>query len=191
MWNQDKHQEIIADVKVVAGRLRELGGSTFGISVGDKGSKKTEAELDAQAALLKDILKICEANRIIANLHNHTYEVENNLHDLKGTMARVPEIKLGPDLNWLIRGKIDPVWFINTYKDKIVYMHIRDQYSNGKWTESIGEGDTDFAAIAKALKEINYSGPAAIELAFDSPPKRPLADDWKMSSSFVRQTFGW
>ena len=90
-----------------------------------------------------------------------------------------------------MRAGVDPVWFIKTYADKIVYMHIRDQYANGKWTEYVGQGVTDFPAIAKTLKEINYNGKAAIELAFDEPPKNPVREDWKMSREYVRKVFGW
>ncbi len=106
-------------------------------------------------------------------------------------MARIPNIKLGPDLNWLIRGGVDPVWFIKTYGHQMVYMHIRDQKANGKWTEAVGEGVTDFPAIAKALQERNYKGKAAIELAFDEPPVNSVREDWKKSREYVRKVFGW
>jgi sugar phosphate isomerase/epimerase len=125
------------------------------------------------------------------NLHNHTFEVINNLHDLKGTLARIPDIKLGPDLNWLVRGGIDPVWFIKTYGKQMVYMHIRDQDANGQWTEAVGEGVTNFPQIAQALKEMNYQGNAAVELAFDKPPSRTIKEDWKISRAYVNNIFGW
>ena len=76
--------------------LGDLKGKTLGISVGDARHLKTEAELDAQAALLRKIQGICADHGVEANLHNHTYEVINDLHDLKGTLARIPDIKLGP-----------------------------------------------------------------------------------------------
>ncbi len=115
----------------------------------------------------------------------------NDLHDLKGTLKRIPGIKLGPDLNWLVRGGVDPAWFIKTYGHQMVYMHIRDQKEDGKWTEAVGEGVIDFPAIARALKEINYKGRAAVELAFDDPPVRPVREDWKLSREYVRKIFGW
>jgi hypothetical protein len=99
--------------------------------------------------------------------------------------------KLGPDLNWLIRGGVDPVNFIRTYGSKMVYMHIRDQRQDGKWTEYIGEGITDFPAIAEALKEIDFKGEAAIELASDVPPQNPMKENWKDSRVYVRKVFGW
>lgn len=191
MWNKNEHEKVLEDVESVITNLHQLGGVNFGITVGDAGRLKTESELDAQAEILKKILKICEGKSVIANLHNHTFEVEDDLYDLKGTLARVPEIKLGPDLNWLIRGGVDPVEFIKTYGNKIVYMHIRDQNKEGVWTESVGEGVTDFSAIARALQEINYKGDVAIELASHVPPVKEMRENWKTSRAHVRKVFGW
>ena len=158
MWNKNEHQKILEDVELVVERLHLVGGTIFGITVGDAKHMKTEDELDAQAELLKKIITVCEKNKVEPNLHNHTFEVTNGLHDLKGTLKRIPDIKLGPDLNWLIRAGVNPVWFIKTYAGKIVYMHIRDQYANGKWTEYVGQGVTDFPGIAKALRGLQLIG---------------------------------
>ncbi|WP_149276814.1 sugar phosphate isomerase/epimerase family protein [Pareuzebyella sediminis] len=193
MWDQEQHESIMKDIHLVVPRLAKVGGKTFGISVGSKKEPKSEAELDAQANILGQIRKVCQDHGILPNLHNHTYEVENDMHDLKGTLSRIPDFKLGPDLNWLIRGGVEPVDFIQTYGDQIVYLHIRDQYNDGTWTEYLGQGTTDFKSIAEALKAVNFKGQAAIELAFPNEfePENELREDWKMSRSFVRQTFGW
>ncbi|MFP5041229.1 sugar phosphate isomerase/epimerase family protein [Parasediminibacterium sp. JCM 36343] len=193
MWDTDQHQKILDDINVVVPRLSQVGGKTFGISVGEPKGIKTEQQLDAQAVVLKKVLAICKDNGIQPNLHNHTYEVENGMHDLKGTLARIPDAALGPDLNWLIRAGINPIDFINTYGKQIVYLHIRDQYANGTWTEYLGQGVTDFPAIAAALKKQGFKGNAAIELAFPAgfTPVNPLKEDWKMSREYVNKTFGW
>jgi len=59
--------------------------------------------------------------------------------------------------------------------------------------ESVGEGDTDFAAIAGALREVGFEGVASIELAWESDfePTRPLRESLKMSREHIRQTMGW
>jgi sugar phosphate isomerase/epimerase len=191
MWNREEHTRLAEDLELVAANLESVGGSMLGITVGDARRVKTERELDDQASFLKKAMAICAKHNIEPNLHNHTFEVENNMHDLKGTMARVPEIALGPDLNWLVRGGVDPVWFIKTYGQKMVYMHLRDQDKTGQWTEALGEGAMDFPAIAKALKEMDYKGKAAVELAFDKPPVRPVKEDWKISRRHVKNVFGW
>jgi sugar phosphate isomerase/epimerase len=109
---------------------------------------------------------LCEKNGVELNLHNHTYEVENDLHDLKGTLARFPDAKLGPDLNWLVRGGVDPVQFLRQYGRQVVLLHLCDQLRDGRWSEALGEGDMDYGAIAAELREINFQGDAIIELAW-------------------------
>lgn len=190
LWNASEHSRIWQDINAVLDKLQQVGGNMIGMTVGDARRMKTEAELDAQADLLKKILARCKDKGILLHLHNHTFEVADHLHDLKGTLARIPDIKLGPDLNWLVRAGVDPVWFIRAYGKQMVYMHIRDQDASGKWTEAVGEGVTDFKAIAKALHDIHYTGRAAVELAFDQPPSRPVRDDWKMSRAYVEKVFG-
>jgi sugar phosphate isomerase/epimerase len=191
MWNKNEHQKILENIELVVERLHNIGGFMLGITVGDAKHIKTEEELDTQAEMLKEIMAICDENKVEPNLHNHTFEMTNDMHDFKGIISRVPDLKLGPDLNWLVRAGIDPVSFIKTFGDKLVYMHIRDQRADGRWTETVGEGVIDFPAIAKTLKEINYHGKAAIELAFDEPPKNPVREDWKKSREYVRKVFGW
>ena len=191
MWVKEDRQKILDDVSFVVGRLHELGGTMFGITVGDAGRKKTESEMDAQAELLMDILRVCEQNKVEPNIHNHTFEVTNNLHDLKGILARIPEIKLGPDISWLARAGVDPVSFVEQYGHQMVYMHLRDQTADNVFTEAVGEGMIDFPAIAAVLKKINYRGKAAIELAYEKPQQRANRENWKMSRDYVSEIFGW
>ncbi len=196
MWDRAKHQEVLDEAAKVVPRLAKLGGRTLGTSVGavkwGKKALKTPEQLDAQAELLRKIIAICEKNGVVLNLHNHTYEVENELHDLKGTLARIPDVKLGPDLNWLVRGGVDPVAFIRQYGKQIVFLHLRDQTKDGRWSEALGEGDMDYTAIAAALREINFAGHAVIELAHERNLKltRPLRESLKMSREYVRKVLG-
>ncbi len=199
MWDRNQHDAIWAMAEKIVPRLSALGGRTFGTSVGELrrvgGAMplKTTEQLDAQAEFLLKLRRLCADHGIVVNLHNHTYEVENGLHDLHGTLARIPDIKLGPDLNWLIRGGVDPVAFIRQYRGQIVFMHLRDQRKDGRWVEAIGEGDTDFAAIAAALREVGFQGDAVVELAHekDFKPTRPLRESVKLSRDYVRRTMGF
>jgi len=197
MWDRQQHQAILDDAQLVIPRLAKLGGRTLGISVGavkwgDK-TRKTPEQLDAQAELLAKIFAVCEQNGVVPNLHNHTYEVENDLYDLKGTLARLPGTKLGPDLNWLVRGGVDPAAFLRQYGSHIVFLHLRDQHQDGRWSEALGEGDMDYQAIAATLREIHFQGDAVIELAHerDFKPTRPLRESLKISRQFVKETLGF
>lgn len=193
MWDKSRHNEIYEDVDLVMSNLAMLGGRTFGTSVGEPGGRmKTEDELDAQAELLKRLVRLGEKKGIVLNLHNHTYEVAKGMHDLGGTLKRIPDMKLGPDLNWLLRAGVDPIEFLKKYRRQICFLHLRDQYANGKWSEALGEGDMDFVEIGKVLKEINFDGDVVIELAFenDFKPTRPLKETLKMSREYLRSTTG-
>lgn len=193
MWDRGQHASLMEECQTIIPRLNKLGGKTLGTSVGAAPKPKTPDQLDAQADFLRTLIKLCADHGVVLNLHNHTYEVENGLHDLKGTLARIPDVKLGPDLNWLIRGGVDPVQFIHEYGDRIVFLHLRDQKADGKWSEAMGEGCTDFAAIGKALRDVNFSGHAVIELAHESSfhPTRPIRESLKISREFVRKTLGY
>lgn len=193
MWDRSAHAEVLSDAELVVTRMGQIGGRTLGTSVGNTPEPKTADQLDAQADVLREIIAICEANGVVLNLHNHTYEVENNLHDLGGTLERIPDVKLGPDLNWLLRGGVDPVGFIRQYGSQIVFLHLRDQYADGKWSESLGEGDMDYAAIGDALRSVGFAGDAAVELAHerDFELTRPLGESLRMSRECVRETLGY
>ena len=193
MWDRTRHDAIMSDAELVITNLAKLGGRTLGTSVGNARGTKTEEQLDNQSELLRKIISLCEANEVVLNLHNHTYEVENDMHDLRGTLARIPNVKLGPDINWMIRGGVNPVQFIKQYSDRIVFLHLRDQKADGTWSEAMGEGDTDFVSIAQALNEIHFAGEAVVELAFESDfsPTRPIRESLKISREFVRDIFGY
>jgi sugar phosphate isomerase/epimerase len=108
-------------------------------------------------------------------------------------LSRIPEVKLGPDLNWLVRAGVDPVKFIRQFGRQIVFLHLRDQTKDGRWSEGMGEGNTDYAAIGQALRAVGFAGDAVIELAHESgfQPTRPLRETWKLSRTFVKQALGY
>ena len=193
MWDKQRHNEIFEDVDNIFTNMASVGGRTFGVSVGEPaGREKTEKEFDNQALLLKKLIALGEKNGIVLNLHNHTAEVSNNMFDLRGTLKRIPDVKLGPDLNWLLRAGINPVDFLREFRGQIVFLHLRDQFSNGKWPESMGEGNVNFNEIASVLKEISFEGDAIIELAHENGfvPTRPLKESLKMSRDYMKKTMG-
>lgn len=189
MWNHDAHGEILADAELVVTRLAQVGGRTLGVSVGATPQPKTPRQLDTQAELLRRILDLCHTHDVVLNLHNHTYEVKDDLHDLRGTLERLPEVKLGPDLNWLLRAGVDPVDFIRTFGDRIVFLHLRDQLADGKWSEALGEGTMDYGRIGETLSDIGFSGDAVIELAHERnvPLTRPLRESLRISCKRARE----
>lgn len=193
MWDRSQHAALLEDAELVIPRLARLGGTRLGTSVGDARRKKTGAELDAQAEALRQLMALCAKHKVELNLHNHIYEVADAEHDLKGTLARVPEARLGPDLDWLRGAGVDPVEFIQRHGKRIVFCHLRDRKPDNVWSEAIGEGNTDFAAIAGALRQAGFQGDVAIELAHPGgfQPTRPLRESLRISREHIRKTMGF
>ena len=193
MWNKDKHSEIYEDVDLIFNNMASVGGRTFGVTVGEPGGRaKTGDEFDNQADILMKLISLGKKKGIILNLHNHIFEVKNNMHDLRGTLKRIPDINLGPDLNWLLRAGVNPVHFLREFRNRINFLHLRDQLSNGKWPEAMGEGDVDFKEIAKVLQEIDFEGDVIVELAHEGgfSRTRELKESLKMSRNFMKKTMG-
>ncbi|WP_395340371.1 sugar phosphate isomerase/epimerase family protein [Ningiella sp. W23] len=192
-WDASKANEISEDLDNIFTNMQKLGARTIGISVKHpSGRAKTQEEFDAQAELILKAREMGAAKGVVLNLHNHTYEVENNLYDLGNTLKRIPDIKLGPDINWLIRAGVEPNAFLEKYKDNLVFLHLRDQYASGYWAESIGEGDTDFEKIGDTLKRIKFKGDAMIELAHEDgfEPTRPVRESLRMSREVFEASLG-
>lgn len=190
MWDAQQAKDAIKDAELIVPRLAKLGGTNLGTSVGKAPQPKTPAQFDVQADTLRKIMAVCKDHGVVLNLHNHTYEVENGEHDLNGTLERIPDVKLGPDLGWVTRAKIDAVDFIRRHGRSLVFLHLRDETKDGKWPEAMGEGDMDYAAIGRALAEVGFSGDAAIELAHERGFQltRPLRESLRMSREYVRKT---
>ncbi len=193
LWDRAKYGANLEYAQTIITRVHKLGGRTLGTSVGAPPQKKTAEQLDAQAEILRKMIAFGEGHGVVVNLHNHTYEVRDNEYDLEGTLARIPDAKLGPDLNWLLRAGVDPLDFIRRHRNNIVFLHLRDQKKDGTWPEAIGEGNTDFVAIGRELHKINFSGDAAIELAHEKGFKltRPLRESLRMSRESIRSSLGY
>ena len=193
LYDRAQHASILDYAGKLIGRLAQLGGRTLGTSVGDARRKKSTAELDAQGEMVTQLMALCARHGVVLNLHNHIYEVHDGEYDLRGTLSRVPGVKLGPDLDWLKGAGLDPVDFITRYGDRIVFAHLRDRKADGVWSEAMGEGAIDCRAIGAAFRKAGFQGDVAIELAHPSgfKPTRPLRESLRISREFVRTALGW
>ena len=192
LWDKKKQAENVDNAGKIIERIAQLKGRVLGLSVGDARRKKTPEEFNVQADTLRQIDAIGKQYKVVPNLHNHTYEVADGIFDLQNTLQRIPDHKLGPDLDWLFQAKVDVPTFLKTYADKIVYMHLRDHLWTGVWPEALGEGIMDFGAISRQLKQLGFAGDMTVELAFPAgfTPTRPIRESLKMSRQVVRKHFG-
>jgi len=190
MWDRTEHEAVRRAAERTLDGLAALGGETLGVSTGPKpGERKTAAELNAQAELLTEIIALADARGVTLNLHNHTYEAKDNEYEIQAMIDRIPDVKLGPDLNWLLRAGVDPFDFLRRRGERVVFLHLRDE-KDGRWVEALGEGEFDFAKLARVLEEIGFDGIATVELAHerDVELSRPLGKCFRISREHIRQT---
>ena len=191
MWDRQAHTELLEDAEFLLPALSKLGAGLLGVSTGSSPEgRKTAAQLDTQAELLTQLIELGADHGITINLHNHTYEVEDGEYELTENLKRIPEMKLGPDLNWLRRGGVEPLDFLRRHADRIVYLHLRDQQGD-RWIEALGDGDEDYVQLGRVLNEIGFTGKAAIELAHepDTVFSRSMGENFGLSCQRLRAAF--
>ena len=189
MWDASKTAEIIEQTERITEQLQGLGAHQLAISTGAPGGPKTDDQLDTQADLIRRIIAICDGRGLQLNVHNHTYEMDYDQLEFKGMLERIPELRLGPDLNWLRIAGIDAWEFVREYGDRIVFMHLRPQKGD-MWMQTLAEGDEDWTQLAKVIDEIDFRGWVAVELAFrpEHPVTRAMGQNYARCLDFLRAT---
>ena len=75
---------------------------------------------------------------------------------------------LAPDTGHLAAGGSDPVEVFETYRDRIVHAHFKDYRrpsggGRGRFLP-LGEGDIDFPALVRIMRDARFDGWADVEL---------------------------
>lgn len=76
---------------------------------------------------------------------------------------------------------------LSIYGDKLFNVHIKDRKLGGK-TVPLGQGNADFKAISRGLKELNYNGNMILQAA-----RQQQGQEIETVSSYLRfcESFGW
>jgi sugar phosphate isomerase/epimerase len=138
--------------------------------------------MDRDFAGLKNVHALAEEYDLKLSIHNHGgYDWLGNDRMLKYIFERVgPRIGLHMDTAWAIDAKMNPVKWVEQFKDRLYGVHIKDfTYSPSREPTDvvIGTGNLDLTALMKSLKSIAFAGPLVIEYEGDAAnPVPALAD---------------
>jgi hypothetical protein len=93
------------------------------------------------------------------------------------------------DLDWVFRGGQNPVAILREAGMRTASLHIRSS-RNRVWSEAIGAGDIDYAAVAVELKRLRVQPFLVAELAYEAgtKPTRSLEENLRLSREYVEQT---
>jgi inosose dehydratase len=98
------------------------------------------------------------------------------------------------DAHWIYRGagnsEVALFDVLKLYGSRITELHLR-QSKNNIWTETFGEGDIDYPALAKQLLDMGVRPHLVMEQAVETgtPKTMSTVEAFKKSSQYAREVF--
>jgi sugar phosphate isomerase/epimerase len=191
LWDLTRYDAIRAEMALHADRLARLGGGQCGLSCsGKRYASRSLAENEQVVKVWRELGELFRGKGLVLNYHPHGEPVEDIRHVLDNVPAEL--LAVGPDLDWLRVGGVDPEAFLREQRDRVTMMHLRDYHVGGDRTEALGDGDVDYAHLKQVLDEIGFTGELVVELAVPSgtQPTRSALDLLRRSREHVRDTMG-
>ncbi len=179
---------------VKAGRVcKDAGFQVISCNPDPIGRAKTDAELQNQAAALKDLGQGLNDLGLRLGIHHHLPEMQDKGREFHYVFRNTPPNLVGfcYDVHWVWKGGIQPLDALREYGNRVVTWHLR-QSRNGVWTEALESGDVDYEAVARYAKEHQLPRRFTVELALEGGTQitRSPAEDHRLSREFVRKVFG-
>jgi len=119
--------------------------------------------------------ELVEEFQIKIAIHNHgpgaRYDKVSDT--VEGVNGRHPYIGACVDTGHYLRSNEQPHEVIEQLGDRVISVHLKDWIIGGE-EKILGEGDMDLVAVAKALLNINFTGPIVME--YEESPENPVPD---------------
>lgn len=200
----DRPEDESSAVSDYAAFFRDLGG--LYLQVTDGGSPTKEYSPGALKALgdrMNTLGKLAQDNGLHLGYHPHF----NSIGETREGLARVLEatdpryVKLIADVAHLALGGADPAEVIRTYHDRLILCHFKDvrkdvaslarqdrnlvRHTSYHFCE-IGRGVVDFAAVLRAIHDVDFRGWVIVELDGYEPPPGGPAESARINHDAVR-----
>ncbi len=193
MHDRNRAETAIDAILAQAERARGADVGFQGVSLNPDVADKTDAELGEQCRNLDRLGSRLADMGLFLAIHNHTPEVRNNARELRAAMAHTDPAHVGLclDVEWVLRGGLEPLAFLAEYADRVRTLHLRQSHG-GVWAEAFEEGDIDYRAVDRHLRRAGFGGWLIVENSHekDTAPHRPLAEVQADSRTYVRSVFG-
>lgn len=194
-------EEVATQVKH-ATFMRAAGGLYLQMtdSARPKDRKPESKDFKALGRLLTEIGKRTADLGIPMAYHNHMHSLGEGPDEVDALMdAADPKyVKLLLDVAHYAQGGGDPAKAIRKYRDRILFLHIKDVESVAPTAEStsnyrfveLGRGRVDLPAVFVALKEIKFRGWAIVELDSVPDKARTPKDSAIISKKYIEDKLG-
>lgn len=140
---------------------------------------KSDEQLRTQAAAMNRLGRELASLRMSLAYHNHDIELRHAArefhHMMTGTDPRYVSLCL--DTHWVYRGSgnsnVALFDIIELYGSRVKELHLR-QSRDGIWSETLGPGDIDYEAVAKALDRKGAKPHLVMEIAVEQGTPKTL-----------------
>ena len=200
LHERDKADKSIESVFVIAEKAKDIGTKIIvtnpsPIQWGGP-QNKNDAQLKVQAAALEKLGRRLKAMGLMLSYHNHDIELRNAAREFHHMMLGTDPayVTLCLDAHWIYRGAGNSAValfdVLKLYGPRITELHLRQSKDN-IWTETLGEGDIDYPALAKYLLDIGIKPHIVLEQAVEagSPKTMTPLEAFKQSSQYGRRVF--
>lgn len=180
--------------------VHDVGGHYLQVtdSARPKDRKPTPSDFKQLGSLLTEIGKRATDLGVPVGYHNHMGSLGEAPDEVDRIMdAADPRyVKLELDIAHYQQGGGDPARAIRQYRDRLLFLHIKDVESISKqdergrtyrWVE-LGRGRVDLPAVFAALKDVKFRGWAVIELDSVPDKSRTPKECAQISKKYVQDT---
>lgn len=145
--------------------LPELGCHRLMVSIGRGVTAIDDQALEKMTATLWTLGTGAAQYGVEVAIHNHDHELMDDARVLRAILEGASGIRLGADLGWAALAGWDPLLFVDTFGERLSYLHVRDVDAGNRFVE-VGRGTMDWSAITGALDRIGYAGWLVAESEF-------------------------
>ncbi len=157
---------------------------------------KNDAQLRVQGEAMEELGRTLAAMGLTLAYHNHDIELREAAREFHHMMAGTnPKyVTLCLDAHWIYRGAGNSAValfdVLKLYGKRVTELHVRQSVKN-VWSETLGEGDIDYPAMAKYLLGIGVRPHLVIEQAVEKGTPKTMAtvEAFKKSSRYARRVF--
>lgn len=186
----------IQRIVAIAKRAKAVGAKIIVTNPNPIGRPKTDDELKAQAAGLDRLGGELAALGVKLAYHNHDVELQNAAREFHHMMLGTApgHLALCLDAHWVYRGagnsQVALFDVLKLYGPRVVELHLRQSTGN-VWSETFGDGDIDYRALAKALLKIGLKPHLVLEQGPEgkTPQTLDVAEIYRRSDRYTREVF--
>lgn len=141
------------DFYTQAAAFAAVAGASFMLISGKpKEGGKSLDEMASEVQVLTKVSRLCSQSGVRLCYHNHYWEIQDQMRELEYLVAHTSaeHFGLALDVAWVHRTGLTPSQVIDTYRERIQYIHIKDTLPERFM--NLGEGQVDFLAIKTAIR---------------------------------------